>query len=226
MFDRAGATGIRVASYQDVILVNQLGQRFYDEMVVGLERTAENHCTNTYDYIAAALGSVLWRENGVLQRIGGPIWAIFDADAARRENWVLAPPFIDPNGYFYIADTLAELAVKIDSPYQKFSMPLANLEATVARYNSFVDMRRDPDFGKPTPQYKIQTPPFHAAWATPILHDTYAGLRVNGRLQVLDVVGEIIPGLYCAGESAGGFALHGLGKATAGGYIGRHARSV
>ena len=206
--------------------MNQLGQRFYNEMVPGraLERTAENDCTNSYDYVAAALGSVLWREHGVLKRIGGPIWAIFDADAARREDWVLAPPFIDPNGYYYRGDTLAELAARIRNPYQKFSMPPANLEATVAKYNTFVDMGRDTDFGKPAPQYKIQTPPFHAAWATPILHDTYAGLRVNGKFQVRDMVGEIIPGFYCAGESAGGFALHGLGRATAGGYVaGTHA---
>ena len=219
VFDRAGAAGIFVRSYQDVILVNQLGQRFYNEMVAGFERTAENEYRNAYDYIAAALGSVIWREDGVLKRIGGPIWAIFDAVAARREGWVLEPPFIDPAGYFYSGDTLSELAAKIESPYQKFSMPPMNLEATVARYNSFVDTGKDPDFGKPAPQYRIQTPPFYAAWATPILHDTYAGLRVNGKFQVRDVVGEVIPGFYCAGESAGGFALHGLGRATVGGYL-------
>jgi len=41
------------------------------------------------------------------------------------------------------------------------------LENTVARYNSFVDAGKDADFGKPAPKFKIQTPPFHAAWATP-----------------------------------------------------------
>ena len=219
VFERAGASGILVRNYQDAILVNQLGQRFYNEMVAGFVRTAENDYKNAYDYIAAALGSVQWRENGVLKRLGGPIWAVFDADAAERERWVLEPPFVDPNGYFFSGDTLAELAEKIESPYQKFSMPPVNLQATVARYNSFVDIGRDPDFGKPAPQYRIQTPPFYAAWATPILHDTYAGLRVNGKFQVRDVVGKTIPGFYCAGESAGGFALHGLGRATAGGYI-------
>ena len=93
------------------------------------------------------------------------------------------------------------------------------LEATVARYNSFVDGGDDPDFQKPAPKYKIQKPPFYAAWATPILHDTYAGLRVNEKYQVVDMMGQPIPGFYCAGESAGGFALHGLGRATVGGYI-------
>ena len=219
VFKAAGASGIAVATYQDVILVNQLGQRFYNEMVSGWERTCENHYTNYYDYVAAAMASTLIQENGKLKRVGGPIWAVFDAEAARRERWQLKPPFVDPNGYFYTADTLAELAAKIKSPYQKVSMPPANLEATVARYNTFVDQGKDLDFGKPKPQYKIQTPPFSAAWATPILHDTYAGLRVNGKWQVLDFTGQVIPGFYAAGESAGGFALHGLARASGGGYI-------
>ena len=91
-------------------------------------------------------------------------------------------------------------------------MPPAVLEATVAKYNSFVDMGRDPDFQKPTPLYKIQTPPFYAAWSTPILHDSLTGLRTNVRAQVIDIRGHVIPGLYCAGESQGGFAQHGLGR--------------
>ena len=84
--------------------------------------------------------------------------------------------------------------------------------ATVARYNSFVDTGTDLDFGKPTPMHKIQTPPFYAAWSTPILHDCTTGLRTNMKAQVMDYYGQVIPGLYCAGESQGGFAQHGLGR--------------
>jgi succinate dehydrogenase/fumarate reductase flavoprotein subunit len=102
----------------------------------------------------------------------------------------------------------------------------AALQQTVARYNSFVDSGTDTDFGKPTPTYKIQTPPFYAAWATPVLHDSLTGLRVNEKCQVIDVFGKVIPGFYCAGESAGGFTLHGLGRCIGTGYIaGTHAVS-
>ena len=69
----------------------------------------------------------------------------------------------------------------------------------------------DADFGKPAPRYKIATPPFYAAWSTPVLHDTRAGLRINAGCQVIDMQGAVIPGLYCGGESAGGFSQHGLG---------------
>jgi succinate dehydrogenase/fumarate reductase flavoprotein subunit len=84
------------------------------------------------------------------------------------------------------------------------------LSGAVARYNSFVDAGKDADFGKPGPKHKIQKPPFYAAWSTPILHDCRAGLRINRKCQVIDLKGQVIPGLYCCGESAGGFALHGL----------------
>ena len=94
-----------------------------------------------------------------------------------------------------------------------------NLEETVRRYNGFVDNILDADFGKPAPRYKIQRAPFYAAWSTPVPHDTRAGLRINGQCQVVDMQGEIIPGLYCGGESAGGFSLHGLARCLTQGYI-------
>ena len=98
-------------------------------------------------------------------------------------------------------------------------MPGSALESTVARYNSFVDGGKDADFEKPAPKYKIQTPPFYAAWATPVIHDTRAGLRINAKCQVVDFSGNVIPGLYCGGETAGGFGLHGVARCTVQGRI-------
>jgi succinate dehydrogenase/fumarate reductase flavoprotein subunit len=108
--------------------------------------------------------------------------------------------------------------------YQRVPMPPRNLAEAVTRYNSFVEAGKDSDFGKPKPLYKIEKPPFHAAWATPVIHDTRAGLRINARCQVLDLTGAAIDGLYCGGESAGGFSLHGLPRAICQGLIaGRNA---
>ena len=84
---------------------------------------------------------------------------------------------------------------------------------------SHVDGGSDRDFEKPNPKYKIQTPPFYGAWATPVVHDTYAGLRINMTCQVLGFNGQVIPGLYCGGESAGGCSQHGQGRAITQGYI-------
>ena len=91
--------------------------------------------------------------------------------------------------------------------YQRVSMPPGILAATILRYNSFVDSGVDDDFGKPKPLYKISEPPFYAGWATPVLHDTRAGLPINAKCQVVDMNGQVIPGLYGGGESAGGFTV-------------------
>jgi succinate dehydrogenase/fumarate reductase flavoprotein subunit len=94
----------------------------------------------------------------------------------------------------------------------------------VTNYNTFVEDGVDSDFGKPKPLYKIQKPPFYAAWATPVVHDTRAGLRIDAGCRVIDLRGAAIPGLYCGGESAGGFSLHGLARCLVQGLIaGRNA---
>ena len=203
----ARAIGLLVKDYQDVIHVNQVGLRFVNEAATGFDWW--NPCLEL---------------NGGTGEGGGPIWAIFDADAVKREGWICAPPYVDPDGWFFSANTLAELTRKIVSKYQKQPMPSAALEQTVARYNSFVDAGKDADFGKPTPKYKIQTAPFYAAWSTPCIHDCVSGLRINAKAQVIDLHGQVIPGLYCGGESAGGFNQHGLAKCLVFGRIaGREA---
>jgi FAD binding domain-containing protein len=203
----AHAIGLLMKDYQDVIHVNQAGLRFVNEAATGFDWW--NPCLEL---------------NGGTGEGGGPIWAIFDADAVKREGWICGPPYVDPDGWFFSASTLAELARKIVSKYQKVPMPSAALEQTVSRYNSFVDAGKDADFGKPDPKYKIQMPPFYAAWSTPGIHDCVSGLHINAKAQVIDLRGQVIPRLYCGGESAGGFNQHGLAKCLVFGRIaGREA---
>jgi len=212
MFAKAGASGLTVHDFQDVILVNQVGQRFWNEV------------DRTFDFLNACLGTNGNTGKGKKINGGGPIWAIFDADAVKREGWDPKPPNVDHNGWFFEAPTLVELAQKIANPHQLQPIPARALEETVAKYNSFVDAGKDADFGKPKPKYKVQTAPFYAAWSTPILHDCLTGLRINTKCQVIDIHGRVIPGLYAAGETAGGFALHGLPRVTVFGRIaGREA---
>ena len=203
----AHAIGLQVADYQNLIQVNQVGRRFVNEFATG------------FDWWNPCLEQSAGKNEG-----GGPIWSIFDANAVKREAWTCAPPYVDPDGWFFSANSLRELAARIVTKYQRKPMPGAALEETVARYNSFVDMGKDLDFGKPAPKYNIQTPPFYAAWSTPCVHDCISGLRINGKAQVIDLWGHVIPALYCAGETAGGFNQHGLAKSlTFGRIAGREA---
>jgi succinate dehydrogenase/fumarate reductase flavoprotein subunit len=52
-----------------------------------------------------------------------------------------------------------------------------------------------------------------------VIHDTRAGLRINAKAQVVDFSGNVIPGLYCGGETAGGFSQHGLARCMVQGRI-------
>jgi urocanate reductase len=209
MFPLAKATGLTVEDWQNLIFVNQMGRRFWNEV------------DGSYKFFAAAMGY-----NGDTAKLngGGPVWAIFDSEGAKREKWITKPPHVDPDGFFFAADTVAELAGKIVNPYQKKPISGAVLQDAVNRYNGFVAAGADPDFKKPTPMYKIETPPFYAAWSTPILHDTLTGLRTNNNGEVMDIHNQVISGLYCAGESQGGFAQHGLARCLVFGRVaGRHA---
>jgi hypothetical protein len=233
VFDRAGAIGLRVTNWQNAILVNMIGKRFYDETGGDYPgnryntirpyapynpSNAKNVKFNPANLLPAALAGIGDGKNG-----GGPIWAIFDADAVTREKWKTESPWVDTkNGFFFAADALPALASKIQMKYQRVAMPPENLAASVTRYNSFVDAGVDEDFGKPKPAYKIEKPPFYAAWATPTPHDSRVGLRINGKCQVVDMNGEVIPSLYCGGESAGGFSMHGLARCLCQGFIAGH----
>src|SRR5271167_4218190 len=147
VFDEARAIGLPVKDWQDVILVNMLGKRFYDETghhfgYNTFQSTdpyephsylnAKNQKYNPSNFINAALAGIGDSHNG-----GGPIWAIFDADAVAREKWNPKPPHVDVGaGSFFIADSIEALAAKIKMKYQRLSMPPKTLAATVARYNS------------------------------------------------------------------------------------------
>ena len=230
VFAKARAIGLKVGDWQNVILVNMLGKRFYDETgrqftpdlfgsfspyTTGNWRNARTVKYNPSNFINAALAGVGDGRNG-----GGPIWAIFDADAVAREGWEPLPPHVDcDGGFFFTSDSIEALAARIVMKHQRLPMRPKNLAATVTRYNSFVDAGQDADFDKPRPRYKIERPPFYAAWATPVIHDSRAGLRINSRCEVLDTRGEVIRGLYCGGESAGGLSVHGLPRAICQGLI-------
>jgi hypothetical protein len=177
VFHLARATGLRVADWQDVILVNQKGRRFYDETVPqyaansyegiadyepGSLRNAKNITYNPRNFLNAARAGTGEARNG-----GGPIWAIFDSQALARENWTPEPPYVDiAGGYLFSGNTIEELAANIKNKFQRERMPADVLSQTVARYNSFVDSGVDLDFEKPSPTYKIEVPPFYAAWST------------------------------------------------------------
>jgi hypothetical protein len=238
LFPLARATGLRVRQWDSMVLVNQMGKRFYNEdagswpygthygdidpYIHGDWRNTTRRGYKPQNWLDAALAMNEGSEPP--EYAAGPIWAIFDSEGVKREKWDLSPPATDPQ-YFFSDNTLEGLAKKIKkNPYQRPQMPAEYLTTTINRYNEIVDFGYDPDFERPDPNYKIDKPPFYAAWATPVLHDCYVGLRINSNCQVQDMKGQVIAGLFCGGESAGGSSQHGQGRCVIQGYIaGAHA---
>ena len=219
VFPLAGATGLFLRDYDGAIQVNLQGRRFADE-----NASVASIDEKQYAYFAAAMGSVILDEGTEkARRVGGPIWAIFDSAFAAENEFNCAYPDVDTeNGYFFSGDTIEELAQNIvNKYYEDYPMDPAVLVETVSRYNELVDKGADEDFGKTSDLMtkKIETGPFYAAWATPILHDCLAGLRTDAHRQVLDVYGQPIVGLWACGEVAGGHHTHGLGKVQLSAYI-------
>jgi len=143
-----------------------------------------------------------------------------------RTQWELRFPYVADNGYFFKADTIEELAAKIRAGHEFQRVPLKYLGQTVRTWNGYVDAGKDPEFVREAdaPMHKVARPPFYALALMVIWHDTYGGLRCNGRQQVVDMKGQVIPGLYAGGEACGGFNKHGLGKGHVHGFIaGTHA---
>ena len=95
------------------------------------------------------------------------------------------------------ADTLEEAA-------EFFGIDVEELKNTVERYNSYVEQGEDPEFNKRDLPSKIETPPFYILKAAPAVHHTMGGIEINEKAQVLDKEGNIIEGLYAAGEVTGG----------------------
>jgi len=93
---------------------------------------------------------------------------------------------------------------------KEFGLPPAVLRKTFDDYNQSVRTTKDP-FGKKFFQgeWKFDDS-FHVAVVTPVLHYTMGGLEIDPESRVLDKTGKHIPGLFAAGEVAGG--VHGANR--------------
>jgi len=175
-----GAPGLDVAGnrWNQIIFTNKNGDRFVQEV----DKWDLGTGYNFYDLALAQPDQL--------------IWTIFDDATAKKYRWSTKPPVCE-EGLAFDANTLDELGKLTNQP---------NLAQTVERYNNFVDTKADSDFGRPaaTMTKKIEKAPFHAVRCVLAVHNISAGLAINGDGQVIDIDLQPIPGLYAAGESAGG----------------------
>ena len=81
---------------------------------------------------------------------------------------------------------------------------------TMDKWNSYVEAKNDPDFGRTSFANPLNTAPYYAIKVTAGVHHTMGGLKINTNTEVLKADGSVIPGLFAAGEVTGG--VHGANR--------------
>ncbi len=103
-------------------------------------------------------------------------------------------------GLMLQGDTYEALANELGIPADAFA-------ATMEKWNGYVADKNDPDFGRTSFAAPLDTAPFYAVKVTAGIHHTMGGLKIDSQTHVLNKEGQIIPGLFAAGEVTGG--VHG-----------------
>ena len=106
-------------------------------------------------------------------------------------------------GYTKTGATYEELAKELDVDPAAF----AN---TMETWNSYVEAKNDPDFGRTSFANPLNNGPYYAIKVTAGVHHTMGGVTINSATEVLKEDGTVIPGLFAAGEVTGG--VHGANR--------------
>lgn len=166
------------------ILVNKEGRRFVEE----LERR---------DVISDA----------VTKQDGGVSYMFWD-EAAMTDTGMNVKHEAEYNGLILRkqlvkADTLQEAA-------EFFGIDAAELKKTVENYNQYAKDGKDLEFNKRGKLVPFGEGPYYIMVSKPAVHHTMGGVKINTEAQVIDTEGNVIPGLYAAGEVTGD--IHGTNR--------------
>jgi fumarate reductase flavoprotein subunit len=98
------------------------------------------------------------------------------------------------------AATIKDLAAQI-------GVNAEELEKTISTYNGYFKAKEDKEFGRRVLAGEIATAPFYAVEVAPAIHHTMGGIKINTNAEVINNSGNVIEGLFAAGEVTGG--VHG-----------------
>lgn len=160
------------------ILVNQEGVRFCNDLA-------------TRDAVSAA----------ELEQTGGYAYIIFDQNLVDHNN--SAKEYIE-KGMASEGETYEELAENMGLEGDA----IQSFVETMDKWNAAVAAGVDEEFGRNNGMDDdLSTAPYYAIQIAPGIHHTMGGIKINPKAEVIDTDGNVIPGLYAAGETTGG--VHG-----------------
>lgn len=187
----------RTALSQPFLWVNQSGDRFYNE-------SQGSSFTNVYNAMTAN-GGIMYNvfDESMKQRMihKGPLIP-FNAIVVVGQKMTELDKGIKTGieiGYAFKADTVEELAKKID-------VDPKHLKASIAKVNKYAANKKDEDWGR-NPDHLIPFTgkgPYYALKGIRAFFLTLGGIKINTDFQALTSEGKPIPGLYAAGQDMGG----------------------
>jgi len=108
----------------------------------------------------------------------------------------------EADGDLYTSDTVEGLAAKI-------GCDPAALKATIEAFDASVAAKKD-TFGRQLYSIPMTKGPYIATPRVACVHHTMGGVKIDTKCRVIDKSGNIIPGLFAAGEVTGG--IHGSNR--------------
>lgn len=137
----------------------------------------------------------------VIAQDGGYAYIIFDQQL--RDNLKAIESYVTA-GIVEEGATIEELAGKIE-------VDPAVLAETLTTWNAAVAAQSDAEFERNTGMdHDLSTAPYYAIKIAPGVHHTMGGVKINTSCEVINTDGEVIPGLFAAGEVTGG--IHGANR--------------
>ena len=136
-----------------------------------------------------------------LKQPDGYCFIIFDQNLV--DHLALSKRFID-GGYTISGKTYEELAKNMGLSAEAQQ----NFVNTMNTWNQSVANGIDEEFGRNNGMDDdLSTAPYYAIKIAPGIHHTMGGIKINTSAEVIDTDGNVIPGLFAAGETTGG--IHG-----------------
>ena len=107
------------------------------------------------------------------------------------------------SGYTVTGATYEELA-------KAMGVDEATFVSTMNTWNQAVEAKSDTEFNRTSFANPLTAAPYYAIKITPAVHHTMGGIVINPKAEVLNEKGEVISGLFAAGEVTGG--VHGANR--------------
>ena len=203
-----GATG------DGIVMAQAVGADLVDIEQIQLHPTVEQATSMLITEGVRGDGAILVNQSGVrfvnelltrdvvsaaeLEQEGQYAYVIFDQNL--REGLKATEKYIK-NGIVTEGETIEALA-------EKLGIDPAVLAKTLADWNDAVAAGEDKEFGRTTGmEHDLSKAPYYAIKVAPGIHHTMGGVKINTNTQVIDTNGNVIPGLFAAGEVTGG--VHG-----------------